>query len=372
MRQVFICILLIVFGVCLHAQNYEALPGRFYSHTENGDTLYVQFSSGNLQYHTTENTWRLAEHQYDFVGGTEFGNREDYNYGNVYATSLEGDSTKCNNHEWLQDGSEYSGWIDLFGWGTGNNPLKSTLDVSFSLDENDKWDGSVEWTDSCSYSYHEWGDNIVSTDRNWTTLSSYEFSTLLKHCFVQGHLLDVSITLGDGQYAGGTIIFPDGWDNSLSNPYRDGNLLRLTQSQWEDLEQAGAVILPSAGGMMYTYDYYSGLKWRYSFTVEYNDGYGNFYWTSSSLDESEHYAECVRTDFEQDDTSSGKRYVGSIMYSYAYRKLPVRLVQVERKTTALQNVYTQINNVKKVVIDGQLYFVDAIGQTFDVCGRKLK
>ena len=52
-------------------------------------TQQVYFSKGNLQYRASTNTWRFAEHQYDCCGS---------NNQSVSST--------------------YSGWIDLFGWGT--------------------------------------------------------------------------------------------------------------------------------------------------------------------------------------------------------------------------------------------------------------
>ena len=42
----------------------------------------------------------------------------------------------------------YAGWIDLFGWGTGNNP------TNYSENNND-------YT-----SYYEWGDNQISNGGN--------------------------------------------------------------------------------------------------------------------------------------------------------------------------------------------------------------
>ena len=54
-----------------------------------GSSSYVLFSKGNLQYQASTKTWRFAENQYDIIGE---GN-ENISY-------------------------RYSGWIDLFGWGT--------------------------------------------------------------------------------------------------------------------------------------------------------------------------------------------------------------------------------------------------------------
>ena len=53
----------------------------------------VTFAPGNLQYHAVNNQWRFAQHQSDTVG--------------LSNENIEPD---------------YDGWIDLFGWGTGDNP----------------------------------------------------------------------------------------------------------------------------------------------------------------------------------------------------------------------------------------------------------
>jgi glycosyltransferase involved in cell wall biosynthesis len=66
------------------------IPGQF-SINENGKK--VIFSQGNLQYNPAENIWRFAEKQYDMIGADN---------ANISPT--------------------YNGYIDLFGWGTGNNP----------------------------------------------------------------------------------------------------------------------------------------------------------------------------------------------------------------------------------------------------------
>ena len=67
----------------------------------------VAFSRGNLQYQPSTSTWRFAENQWDFVG-TANARIRSYQY------STEG---------WVWT---YKGWLDLFGWGTGNNPTAST------------------------------------------------------------------------------------------------------------------------------------------------------------------------------------------------------------------------------------------------------
>ena len=70
--------------------------------TINEDGDKVIFSQGNLQYQASTGTWRFAENQYDYVGNATL--------GNVYENGV-----KCNN-ALISD--SYTGWIDLFGWGT--------------------------------------------------------------------------------------------------------------------------------------------------------------------------------------------------------------------------------------------------------------
>ena len=63
------------------------------------DEQQIYFSRGNLQYQASTSTWRFAEHQYDIIG-------ED----NVNRSST------------------YSGWIDLFAWGTSGYGEKEPYD----------------------------------------------------------------------------------------------------------------------------------------------------------------------------------------------------------------------------------------------------
>ena len=54
------------------------LPGLF----SVSETQQVYFSRGNLQYQASTNTWRFAEHQYDYVG-TQTADGNGYYGGNV-------------------------------------------------------------------------------------------------------------------------------------------------------------------------------------------------------------------------------------------------------------------------------------------------
>ena len=121
-----------------------ALPGLF----SVSATQQVYFSQGNLQYQASTNTWRFAEHQYDYVG-TQTADVYGYHGGNVSGSDNRSIS------------STYSGWIDLFGWGTGDNPTLSS----------DNYGAYGTFVD--------WGSNPISNGGNtanrWRTLTQAEW-----------------------------------------------------------------------------------------------------------------------------------------------------------------------------------------------------
>ena len=184
------------------------LPGLF----SVSATRQVRFSQGNLQYQASTNTWRFAEHQYDYVGS---------------------DNRSIS--------STYSGWIDLFGWGTGSNP---TLSSSYPEDYG---------------TFVDWGSNAIinggNTTNLWRTLTSAEWEYLLNT------RPGASSKLGSGNIngVGGLIILPDSWtlpsECSFAsgfatinpNTHPDWTHNSYTLAQWAQMEAAGAVFLPAAG-----------------------------------------------------------------------------------------------------------------------------
>ncbi|MBQ2541444.1 MAG: leucine-rich repeat domain-containing protein [Paludibacteraceae bacterium] len=210
-----------------------ALKGRF---TVNKYGLQVHFSQGNLQYQAAPTpTWRFAEHQYDFVGNDTQGNVYDEN------------DVKCNNALIADD---YTGWIDLFGWGTGANP---TL------------------TDQSTSPYEvfvDWGTNPISNGGNepnlWRSLHYTEWA------YIFFHRPDAHTLFAFGSVDGfkGIIVLPDDWTlpegasftasttvgmtfngsdfvDTKSNDHFLDNTYSL--EQWQTMEDNGAVFLPLAG-----------------------------------------------------------------------------------------------------------------------------
>ena len=169
------------------------------------DNSYVCFSPGNLQYHIATGAWRFADYQYDYIAA------------DITDTS-------------------YTGWIDLFGWGTGNNPT------------------SIEDANS---KFTDWGTNVIGTDaaNTWRTLTLDEWLYLFQH--TRWTIAKVNGTLG-------FMLLPDFFETPVGlsvSILGDGNLTDASKNYSESdystniynsdefvlLESAGAIFLPAAG-----------------------------------------------------------------------------------------------------------------------------
>ena len=171
-----------------------------------GEDKQVYFAPGNLQYKASTKTWRFAEHQYDTIGA-----------GNANISDT------------------YDGWIDLFGWGTGDKPTMRT---------------SIN--DYYYYSYHDWGINPISypgdtIDHQWRALTVDEWIYLYDKRPNYKNLSGHGIVNG----MRGFIILPDDWKLpwGLVFDARTSSWDKNTYSleQWEKMEAAGAIFLPAAG-----------------------------------------------------------------------------------------------------------------------------
>ena len=217
----------------------------------------VRFSQGNLQYQASTDKWRFADNQWDYIG--ESNNRIS---------------------------NRYPGWIDLFGWGTGNDPTNnSKLDYSKFMD---------------------WGNNEILNGGNeiWWTLGDNEWKYLFEKRVTNTGIRYAKAIVND---ISGVILFPDNWNISIYE-LKDTNKKdvdytsnTINISDWENvLEINGAVFLPAAG-------------YRNVNEVKY-DGCRGYYWSDKH---NGIYAKCICFD-------SGK-----IKYSsnfYISEGLSVRLV----------------------------------------------
>lgn len=174
-----------------------------------GNGKQVTFSPGNLQYHPANDEWRFAENQTDYIGAAN---------SNIAA--------------------DYDGWLDLFGWGTGNAPTKSS-------------------TDYRDYqTFVDWGTNQIGSDapNTWRTLTYDEWYYLRNSRTNANDLCGVAQVNG----VNGLILFPDNWICPAGATFKSGfhsiygaecyaAYQAFTAEQWTKLEAAGAVFLPAAG-----------------------------------------------------------------------------------------------------------------------------
>lgn len=241
------------------------LPGVF----SVSNTQQICFSRGNLQYCASTETWRFAEHQWDFVGTQTADNR------GYYGGTIDG----CDNRD---ISSTYSGWIDLFGWGTSgwwnsgavcNQPWDTSTIYSY-YSPGDSYNSNL----TGDYAEADWAwHNSISNGGNathlWRTLSTDEWSYLISGRTNASYKYGVGTIYGvSGLMAGasGLIILPDNWTMPSGCNFYSYYTYRYnsyTQAQWSKMEANGAVFLPTAGQ-------------RWGISVELTGRCG-FYWSSS-------------------------------------------------------------------------------------------
>lgn len=226
-------------------------------------TMKIRFSKGNLQYQASTNTWRFAEHQYDYIGG---------------------DNSNIS--------SSYSGWIDLFGWGTSGWSGSGAVyyhpwDTAYSSCANDYGPrGDYNLTNGTlggNFANADWGVyNSITNGGNqtgmWRTLSQNEWQYL---CYGRPNAKN---KLGRATIDGkqGIVLLPDIWTappgvafNTTSGE-PDANVYTLQQWQW--MEDKGAIFLPCAGYRKGTV--ITGINLGGSITYYGNSG---CYWSKTSI-----------------------------------------------------------------------------------------
>lgn len=202
-------------------------------------TQQVWFSQGNLQYKASTNTWRFATNQWDYVGGTDWdGTISGSNNSNI--------------------SSSYSGWIDLFGWGTSGYNHGAVCYQPWSTIMNELYYYAYSYP--CYNLYDQtgradWGYNAISNGgsqtNQWRTLRGNEWY----------YVFNSRNTPSGTRYAKaivngveGVILLPDNWvdsnynlnDKNVSDGPYSSNLISM--SVWTSVFQSqGAVFLPMAG-----------------------------------------------------------------------------------------------------------------------------
>lgn len=223
---------------------------------ENGDQVW--FSQGNLQYQASTDSWRFATNQYDYIGD---------------------DNTNIS--------SSYSGWIDLFGWGTSGydhgaicyQPYSTSMSYSdyyvYGSDTYNLYDqtGMADW----GYNSIRNGGNL---ENSWRTLTIEEWQYVFNtRSTVSGIRYAKAMVLGVN-YQNGVILLPDDWSSdtySLNGINSSGAVYStniISASDWATMQAAGAVFLPAAGYREVT-SVNSSAKGRY-WSASYCDSAGAF------------------------------------------------------------------------------------------------
>lgn len=209
----------------------------------NGDQVY--FSQGNLQYQASTNTWRFAEHQWDYVGTQKIAD-----YWGVVAI---GGTIEGSDNSDLS--STYDGWIDLFGWGTSgyNHGANCYQPWSTSTNEYDYYPYGSAFSNLFDQTGKaDWGYNPIinggNRENQWRTMTELECvyvfdrrNTNSGYRYVQGTVNGI----------GGFILLPDNWNTTVYQlyDYNGGNYLSniMDATSWNTLEQAGCVFFPASG-----------------------------------------------------------------------------------------------------------------------------
>ena len=199
-----------------------------------GDKVF--FSRGNLQYNavqgshqcadgtTKQGTWRFAINQWDCVG-------EDNHNINQY----------------------YSGWIDLFGWGTSGwncgNTYYHPWDSNNSTGSGSLYGPPGQYNLTNDYVNCDWGQyNAISNGGNnagqWRMLTKSEWNYVL---LTRNTLSGLRYVNAQVMGVSGKILLPDNWQSSIYPLNQYGNNI-ISSSVWTSVfESNGAVFLPYAG-----------------------------------------------------------------------------------------------------------------------------
>lgn len=186
----------------------------------------VCFAPGNLQYQASPTgKWRFAENQWDVIGSSN-----------------------------LNISPSYTGWIDLFGFGTGDAPTKTLT------------------TEADYAAYNDWGNYCGDPTNNgytWYTPNMAEWLCLINwrpnnDAIALGYQDDIRVNKGGPATVHGIkgfVLIPDYFDWPTEYPqtsftpktygdtsgWNDYEANEFTDAQWAAMEANGAVFLPGGG-----------------------------------------------------------------------------------------------------------------------------
>lgn len=201
MMKKIILFFVVVLGLTASAQEAVDSTAKCWGAFSVAPNVKVRFAPGNLQYQPSSHRYRFAEKQTEVLG-----------WDSRFA------------------GERYKGWLDLFGWGTGSNP------VNFS-DKVADYPNFIDWGLFCGLP--------TNGGLAWRTLSVDEWAYLLSKRPHARRLYAVAYV--EGVY--GLILLPDDWKTPKGLYVKTGpkeeDANYYNAERWAKLEAAGAVFLPA-------------------------------------------------------------------------------------------------------------------------------
>lgn len=236
-----------------------------------GNPKKVKFALGNLQYKPSTGEWRIAQHQYDYVGGGFNGQKcypgsdlWDGEYGTVYENGV-----KCwNIRIGTATDAGHAGWIDALTF----EEVPNTITINGETFRKPTAD---------EYEY------LCGINKNTNHRDNAE--QLRARARI---ILDEETPHGN-TFVNGMLLLPDDWDPKVllagktiipDLNGKDGcwffydNI--ITEGEWRLLEAQGAIFLPAAGNP----NGKDGSKYNRS----------GFYWTSTPAAKADH---CITLEF---------------------------------------------------------------------------
>lgn len=194
----------------------------------------VTFAEANLQYNDFLKEWRFAERPWVAI---------------------------ADSNRW-SDTVALNTWIDMFGWGSGNNPVETSK-------EDEKYSTFVDWGAVCGLPTPE-GYGA------WRTLNADEWDYVL---FKRNTASGIRYSKSTIEGKRGLIVVPDNWDTTtyalddINAVYLSFTEKSISAAVWDSiLAPAGCVFLPVTGD-------------RFNDKLNYTASSG-YYWTSTKLNSS--------------------------------------------------------------------------------------
>lgn len=201
MMKKILMLIVAALSLTVSAQTAADSSARCWAAFSVADGVQVRFAPGNLQYQPSTHRYRFAEKQTEVLGW-------DIRFA----------------------ADRYKGWLDLFGWGTGSNP------VNFS-DKVADYPNFVDWGLFCGLP--------TNGGLAWRTLTLDEWAYLLGKRPHARRLYAIAYV--EGVY--GLVLLPDNWKTPKGLYVKPGpkeeNANYYNAEKWAKMEAAGAVFLPA-------------------------------------------------------------------------------------------------------------------------------